>query len=114
MSRRRPNPRLVKIHRSYTVEEVARTLGTHKNTVRAWIRQGLPTIDRQRPALVHGLDLVRFLDSRRKDAKTPARPDTSIAFAAGRRRRLPAAWRITSPSRPRPATSGASVPTAKR
>jgi hypothetical protein len=71
---RRPNPRLVKIHRSYTVEEVARTLRTHKNTVRAWIRQGLQTIDSERPALVHGLELRRFLESRRKKAKRPCPP----------------------------------------
>lgn len=69
--RRRPNPRLVKIHRSYTVEEVARTLHTHKNTVRAWIKRGLPTIDRQRPALIHGLELSHFLDDRRKKARHP-------------------------------------------
>lgn len=69
--RRRLNPRLVKIHRSYTIEEVARTLHTHKNTVRAWIKRGLPTIDRQRPTLIHGLDLSRFLDDRRKRSKRP-------------------------------------------
>ena len=28
--------RRVKVHRSYTVEEAARTLGIHKNTVRRW------------------------------------------------------------------------------
>ena len=69
--RRRPNPRLVKIHRNYTVEEVARTLHTHKNTVRAWIKRGLPTIDHQRPALIHGLELSRFLEDRRKKCKRP-------------------------------------------
>jgi hypothetical protein len=36
---RHPNPRLVKIHRSYTVEEVARNLRKHKNTVRAWMKR---------------------------------------------------------------------------
>jgi Helix-turn-helix domain len=48
---RHPNPRLVKIHRSYTVEEVARILQKHKNTVRAWIKQGLRPIDGRRPIL---------------------------------------------------------------
>lgn len=72
--RRRPNPRLVKIHRNYTVDEVARTLGPHKNTVRAWIKQGLPTIDSRRPTLIHGLDLARFLETRRKRAKKTCGP----------------------------------------
>jgi Helix-turn-helix domain len=60
---RHPNPRLVKIHRSYAVEEVARILRKHKNTVRAWIKQGLQPIDGRRPTLVHGLELVRFLQN---------------------------------------------------
>ena len=72
--RRRPNPRLVKIHRNYTVDEVARTLGSHKNTVRSWIKQGLPTIDSRRPTLIHGLDVARFLETRRKAGKQSCGP----------------------------------------
>lgn len=72
--RRRPNPRLAKIHRNYTVDEVARTLAVHKNTVRNWTKQGLPTIDRQRPTLIHGLDLMRFLEDRRKAARQVCPP----------------------------------------
>jgi hypothetical protein len=36
---RYPNYRLVKIHRNYTVEEIARLLKVHKNTVRGWINR---------------------------------------------------------------------------
>jgi hypothetical protein len=34
MGKRYPNHRRVKIHRSYSVEEIARLLGAHKHTVR--------------------------------------------------------------------------------
>ena len=71
---RHPNPGLVKIHRSYTVEEVARILRKHKNTVRAWIKQGLRPIDERRPTLVHGLELVSFLRKRRMSGKRPCLP----------------------------------------
>jgi Helix-turn-helix domain len=71
---RHPNPRLVKIHRSYTVEEVARNLRKHKNTVRAWIKQGLRPIDGRRPTLIHGLELVSFLQNRRMSGKQPCPP----------------------------------------
>jgi hypothetical protein len=71
---RHPNPRRVKIHRSYTVEEAAQILGKHKNTVRAWIKQGLQPIDGRRPTLIHGLDLVGFLQNRRIAGKQPCPP----------------------------------------
>jgi hypothetical protein len=38
MGTRHPNPRLAKIHRNYTVEEVANVFGVHRNTVRQWIK----------------------------------------------------------------------------
>lgn len=71
---RRPNPQLAKIHRTYTVDEAARLLTVHKNTVRQWIKQGLPTVDDRKPTLLHGLDLRAFLEQRRKNAKRPCRP----------------------------------------
>lgn len=70
-----PNPRLVKIHYSYTVGEVARLLKKHKNTIRTWIKkEGLRPIDGRRPTLIHGLELVRFLQARRKNRKRPCPP----------------------------------------
>lgn len=68
---RRPNYRLVKIHRSYTVEEIAGCLRVHRNTVREWIRRGLATCDKRRPTLVLGRDLAAFLRSRRANSRRP-------------------------------------------
>ena len=65
MGGRTPNHRLVKVHRSYSVEEISSLLGVHKNTVRAWLKQGLPPIDGRRPTLVHGPTLIRLLKDRR-------------------------------------------------
>ncbi len=65
MKKRHPNHRLVKIHRSYTVEEIADLFRIHKNTVRTWVKEGLPTIDRRRPMLILGGELICFLKARR-------------------------------------------------
>lgn len=65
MKKRHPNYRLVKIHRSYTVEEIAKLFSSHKNTVRRWIKDGLTCIDDKRPMLVLGQVLVEFLQTRR-------------------------------------------------
>ncbi|MGA3085898.1 MAG: helix-turn-helix domain-containing protein [Thermodesulfobacteriota bacterium] len=65
MGKRHPNHRLVTIHRSYTIEEIAKLLGIHKNTVRHWVKDGLTSIDDKRPMLILGHVLVAFLQARR-------------------------------------------------
>jgi len=74
MGQRHPNHRLIKIHQSYAVEEIARVLKVHKQSVRNWLKAGLATIDRGRPALVRGTVLVEFLRARRQKAKRPCPP----------------------------------------
>jgi len=74
MGKRTYNPRLAKIHRNYSVEEIAELYGIHKNSVRMWIKQGLPTIDDKRPKLVHGQDLRAFLDNKRTKNKCSCKP----------------------------------------
>jgi hypothetical protein len=74
MRKRRPSHRLVKIHRSYTVEEVARLLGAHKNTVRSWVKAGLPTCDGKRPTIILGRELAAYLKARRTKNKQPCQP----------------------------------------
>jgi hypothetical protein len=72
----RINPRRVKIHFSYTINEIKSTFGVHKNTVRAWLKRGLATIDASRPILVHGSHLRAFLEGRRKASKCACPPGT--------------------------------------
>ena len=74
MKKRRPNHRLVKIHRSYTVEEIAKLFGIHKNTVRSWVKVGLTTIDHKRPMLILGHGLAAFLQARRLKNKRTCKP----------------------------------------
>ena len=57
MPAKRINPRLIKLHRSYTVEDVSARLGIHKNTVRGWQRKGLEPIDKTRPVMFTGKTL---------------------------------------------------------
>jgi hypothetical protein len=71
---RHSNYRRVKIHRSYTVEEIARLMNVHKNTVRNWVKQGLQTIDRQKPILILGSTLSCFLQDRRQRGRKRCAP----------------------------------------
>jgi hypothetical protein len=93
MGARHPNPRLVKIHRNYSVEDIARLFGVHKNTVRSWLKQGLAAIDDRRPTLILGRELMRFLQERRQGAGNPAGRVGFIASPAVRRRSPLGRWR---------------------
>jgi hypothetical protein len=66
---KRFNPRRVKLHRNYTVGEVAMLLKAHKNTVRAWLGCGLEPIDDRRPILILGRKLSSFLRARREQRR---------------------------------------------
>jgi Helix-turn-helix domain len=78
---RHPNPRLVKIHRNYSVEEIARLFGLHKNTIRNWLKQELAAIDDHRPMLILGRELSRFLQERRQRGKQSCGPGRIFCIA---------------------------------
>ena len=72
---KRFNPNLAKIHRSYTIEEIAQLFEVHKNTVRAWIKQGLSLNDDKRPIFILGSALRNFLQAKRSKHKQKCQPN---------------------------------------
>jgi len=80
MSARNPDPRRVKIHRPYTIVELAATLGIHKHTVGRWIKQGLRPIDSARPTMFRGQEARAFLEVKRAKAKRPCAPGEIYCF----------------------------------
>jgi hypothetical protein len=89
MKKRYPNYRLVKIHRNYTVEDVVDLFGVHPNTVRNWMKCGLPIIDGGRPFLILGGDLADFLKAFRSRNKKPT-PSGQIFCLRCKTHRVPA------------------------
>lgn len=77
---RRINPRRAKLHRSYEVAELADRLGVHRNTVRHWIKSGLPVIDGTRPFLILGSAFQEWWGEKRKTAKRPCQPGQMYCF----------------------------------
>lgn len=69
---RRIDSRRIKLHHSYTVEEAARALRVHKNTVRGWRAKNLKPIDNRKPILFAGKDLRAFLDRMKVGRKQPS------------------------------------------
>jgi hypothetical protein len=77
---KRLNPRRVKVHRSYTVEEVAGLFRVHKNSVRNWLTEGLQKIDDRRPILILGRELAGFLHARRERRRQRCRAGELYCF----------------------------------
>ena len=71
---REASPRRVKIHRCYTIDELARVLGVAKGTVRRWIKSGLPALRDQKPVLILGEDALHFLAARKR-SRSKCEPD---------------------------------------
>ncbi len=74
MKRSRPDIRVIKRSRSYTVPELASLFGIRVGTVRRWIRRGLPVIDDQRPKLIHGKQLRQWLIAQRTERRIKCGP----------------------------------------
>ncbi len=76
----RVNPNRVKLHRSYSVEELARCLQVHKNTVRHWQAKGLEPIDKARPVLFQGATVRAYLAGQNASRKRPCPAGTMFCL----------------------------------
>ncbi len=59
----------IKSLRCYTIQEAANVTGVTTRTIRTWIKQGLPIMSGERPALVRGDDLIAFIKRQRAGRK---------------------------------------------
>jgi hypothetical protein len=74
------NVRLIKATWSYSVQEIAALYGLHKGAVLRWMKGGLQPIDRQRPFLIRGDELARFLAARQARRKRKCASNEFFCF----------------------------------
>lgn len=73
--KKKHNPNLVRLRRSYTFAEIAEVYAVHRRTVQLWRKQGLNVIDdKSKPFLIIGADVRSFLKERRLKRKHPLKP----------------------------------------
>ena len=80
MPEKRVNPNQVRLHRSYSVAELADCCGVHRNTVRNWRDKGLEPIDADRPTLFQGAIVRAFIARINTSRKSPCVPGTLYCF----------------------------------
>ncbi|MHB2166478.1 MerR family transcriptional regulator [Alsobacter sp. R-9] len=83
---KRINLRRVKANRTYRIDELAEATGTHRNTVRNWIKKGLPVIG-GKPLLILGGDAIEFHRGRRAADRKVSPPGTIYCLACRTPRR---------------------------
>lgn len=91
--RRTYNLRLIRRDHSSTVHEIAELFSVHPNAVRHWVKDGLRTIDGHRPQLIHGTDLIAYLDRRQRTRKRRCASNEMYCFTC-REPRHPADGRV--------------------
>lgn len=73
--KKRHNPNLVRLRRSYTFAEIAEVYAVHRRTVQVWRKQGLKVLDdKSKPFLVIGADVRSFLKEKQQRRKHPLKP----------------------------------------
>jgi hypothetical protein len=77
---RRYNVRLIKATWPYTVQEIAELFDLHKNAVLRWLREGLHADRSQRPYLIRGDELTRFLSQRQDGKRQQCAPGEFFCF----------------------------------
>ncbi len=88
MGTKHPNPNLLKIHLTYSVDEIARKLSVSKGTVRRWLQTGLEPVAGPGLTIVRGSMLRDFLRRRREKAKRPCGPGFLYVRSQQRRNSL--------------------------
>src|SRR3954464_13745227 len=78
--KRRYNVRRVKATLPYTVQEIADLFDIHKNAVLRWLKNGLIADLSQRPFLIRGDELIRFLKQRQDGRRQKCRPEEFFCF----------------------------------
>ena len=72
MSKRLYPHKRVRYWYAYDIDNICaifKHLGLHPQTVRAWIKRGLKTIDKSKPTLIYGNDLITFIKKQNASGK---------------------------------------------
>lgn len=70
----RTNPRLAKINKVYTIQDIAETFNKHPRTIINWIKDGLHVCSKKRPMMILGKDLRDYLMAKNTRNRKPCSP----------------------------------------
>jgi hypothetical protein len=86
--KRKIDLRRIRARVCYSVPDAAVLLLVTEATIRAWLRAGLPALDRNRPTLILGADLKAWLQERQISRRHKCGPDELFCLRCRRPRTL--------------------------
>ena len=86
--KRKVDLRRIRLRVCYSVPDMVKLLGVTEGTIRAWLRAGLPALDRNRPTLILGADLKAWLQERQISRRHKCEPDELFCLRCRRPRTL--------------------------
>ena len=84
---KRVSARKIKTHNQYTYDQAADALGVSVQTLRLWRLSGLPVLDSQKPHLILGFALKKFLNMRANKPERRLARDQFLCMACNAPRR---------------------------
>ena len=99
MRNRKPKSdlRKIRLSRCYSIQEVAKLLGIGVNTVRAWIKLGLPVVGSEKLILIPGDSLKNWLKVRAAARKQKCLPDEVYCLRCRRPRMVKTGSAVVAP-----------------
>jgi len=91
MSKRLYPYKRLKYWYAYSIDDICALyaeFGLHAQTVRKWIKDGLKTIDKGKPALIYGSDLIEFLKTQNSKNKCKTASDEMFCMKCKDSRKL--------------------------
>ncbi len=88
--RRKPDLRRIRTSKTYTLRKIATTLDRDIATIRSWVKNGLPLLSDQTPALVLGIELKAWLQQAWSLKKSKCQPDELFCFKCRKPRKTKA------------------------
>ncbi len=70
----------IRKNKTYSIHELSELLRVHRNTVRQWMKKGMPRMDHQRPVLIYGEEAKAFLQAQKKLRKKSCDFDQIYCF----------------------------------
>lgn len=82
---RKPNYKRIKATELYNIDELAKAIDVHVNTISNMIKDGMQIVEGSYPYIIRGQFAIDYLKERQKKVETKLQQDEFLCFGCGRK-----------------------------